>query len=106
MDHNKHANNILVKLGSAIPDELWVEDIFLEVPPNSTAEQVQVQGGALTPELVEQFLKDLKKETTLEYLEIGKVDRSTTSDGQSFYTWQIHTKGLSVDPTKTANATP
>lgn len=91
IEQNRLANNLIVKLGSLIPGELWVENISLQFQSTAGTHDIEVTGGALTPELVNQFLNDVKKSVSLKDIELTKIDLATSEDGQSFYSWIIRT---------------
>jgi hypothetical protein len=98
MDYNRLTNNFVVKVGSAIPDELWVDEVTVELASDTRAQRFHLSGGAMAPDRVDSYLNELKKGANINILEIGKVTLTNNTDGQSFYTWSIETQG--VDLTK------
>ena len=98
MDYNRLTNNFVVKVGSAIPEELWVDEVTVELASDTRAQRFHLSGGAMAPDRVDSYLNELKKGANINILEIGKVTLTNNTDGQSFYTWSIETQG--VDLTK------
>ncbi|MBY0402612.1 MAG: hypothetical protein K2X66_01840 [Cyanobacteria bacterium] len=93
LEQNRLSNNLMVKIGALIPNELWVDSILVDYESLINPYDVEIKGGALTPELVSQFLNDIKKEVAIPNLEVGGIDVSTSPEGQSYYSWTIKTPG-------------
>lgn len=103
VDQNVKANNLIVKLGSLIPNDVWITDITLDLQSKRNSQLLEVKGGSLIPELVNQYLNDLNRELKRSDLEVAKADLATSDDGQSFYDWVIKSKDTPNTPSGQAS---
>lgn len=100
LDQNQAINNVMVKIGTLIPNELWLEGFTLGLNPSLKKIGLELQGGALSPEMVEQYNNELRGASKLEDLDVTSVELSHGEDGQSHYSWMIKTKNTPPEEKK------
>lgn len=59
---NQRMNNVLVKIHQALPHDAWLEQVSVNSAPNFKALDVSIQGGTLTSDALNTYIKELNKE--------------------------------------------
>ena len=101
---NEKANNLLVRVGSLITEDVWLEKITLTTDVMKNAQTVLVEGKSLRPDPIDGIRNELNRSLGRDDLIVEKLDRGTNEDGQEHYLWTIITK--SPDAAKDPNAAP
>ncbi|MBX2859738.1 MAG: hypothetical protein KTR14_00765 [Vampirovibrio sp.] len=86
---NVSANDILVKAGLALPEDMWLDKFEIEVRENETQPVTKVKGGALETRSVKGYLKGLQDELTRKDLKVISMDVASSDTKQRFYKWRI-----------------
>jgi hypothetical protein len=95
VDRNIQANNFLIRLGGAVPSDMWLTSLdlnFEKVNGDKIAPSLEMAGGSLKPEPVNAVFNELRKNLGWDGLSVDKLDLVTTEDGQSYYQWLIATR--------------
>jgi hypothetical protein len=93
VDQNVKVNNFLVKLGSIIQKDIWLEKIQLAATKLDDPLQVQVEGKALSLDEVNALLTPLNNSLKSGNLEVSTAAQATSAEGQAYFTWSIQNKG-------------
>lgn len=92
VDQNVKVNNFLVKLGSVIQQDIWLESVQVAVGKADQPLQIQVDGKALNLEQVNSLLTPLNNNLQNGDLEVGNAAQATSPEGQAYFTWSIQNK--------------
>lgn len=98
-ERNVQINNFLVKAGSTIQPEIWLEKLQLVSERWDRPWQAILEGKTLKLDSVNRLLTELNKETDMPPLEVKTATHIISDDGQSYFNWTMH----SVDPNAPAN---
>jgi hypothetical protein len=96
--HNIFVNNMLIKLGTLMPKDMWMEKVEIKPDTEVTASPghglfVKFYGGSLSAESVNRWVGDLGQATDVAWLEVDKIElTSAPLTGVNYYTWVVQTK--------------
>ncbi len=92
VDQNVKVNNFLVKLGSIVQKDIWLETVQVAVAKADQPLLVQVDGKALNLDQVNSMLTPLNNNLQNGDLEVANAAQATSADGQAYFTWSIQNK--------------
>ncbi len=86
---NRVLNTGLVKVGSQVDTNAWLEKISANVPGAGAMPVFEIQGHSLTPDAADQLSSSLKESITELSFQIQTIDNKQSPHGQSYYYWTI-----------------
>lgn len=106
VDQNAKTNNFMVKLGSATPQDVWMEKVQLEADQPDHILHATLEGKALALDQVNQLLQSLNSAISDTVLEITNAAPATSAEGQAYFTWGIKNKGSAPNTSAPAVTPP
>jgi hypothetical protein len=100
IDRNVQANNFLVRLGTTVQQNVWLEKIQLSVGASEKPLAISLEGKAIALDTVNTMLAPLNQIATGANLQVSNAAPATSEDGQSYFTWAIQNQ----DVTQTSDA--
>jgi hypothetical protein len=98
-DRNIAINNFLVKTGSTIQPEIWLEKLQLASGQPDQPWQATLEGKALKLDAVDHLLAELNKDADgLPPLEVGTATHTVSADGQSYFNWMMRSLAPDTPP--------
>jgi hypothetical protein len=100
-------NNFLVKLGSKVSDDVWLDKIELVSDKPDVPFTVSLEGKTLNLDHVNQLRTDMNSALQNGDLEVSNAAPATSDDGQSFFSWTIKNKAAApTSATENPGASP
>jgi hypothetical protein len=99
VDQNVKVNNALVRLGSSISPQVWLEKIQIDAANLEKPLIISIEGRSTELEQVKTLRDSLIESLQGSELEVANPNQAASADGQSYYTWTIQNKAV-VDPAK------
>jgi hypothetical protein len=106
VDRNVRINNFLVKAGTAIPKDAWLEKVDLTSDVPSQPWTVSMVGKALKLDSVNQMLNDVNSEADSMPVQVQSAAQATSADGQAYFTWTLQTANSQAQPGQPGAPTP
>ncbi|WP_303673132.1 hypothetical protein [Vampirovibrio chlorellavorus] len=89
IDRNVQANNFLVRLGTTVQPNVWLEKIQLAVGAAEKPLAISLEGKAIELGTVNAMLAPLNQIATGSNLQVSNAAPATSTDGQAYFTWTI-----------------
>jgi hypothetical protein len=96
VDLNVKANNFLVKLGTSVQQNIWLDKVQMDLADMEKPPVAVVEGKALELGVVNTLLTPLNTILVGGNLQVSNAAPVTSDDGQTYFTWSIQNQGTSV----------
>ncbi len=98
VDRNVKINNFLVRLGSSMTENVWLDKVDLVSDSLEKPPMLSMEGKAVTLDTVNALLTPLNTILPGADLQVSNAAPATTDDGQAYFTWSIQNKGATTTP--------
>lgn len=96
VDQNVQINNLLVKIGGGVQNDVWLDKITVNADTLDQPLQLNVEGRALNLSQVDDLKNNLNTSLPSKDLEVSNAAQATTQDGQTYFTWTVQNKAATA----------